>query len=176
MEKDIRRHLEGENHPGLIYANHVIEHELIHAMELGLRETLGLLKRLSTEEWVFRYAPGKWSVKEIAIHMMDTERIFAYRALRIARGDRTPLPGFEQDDYIPFLDTDHRSPTSILREYESVRNASIAMFEHFNEEMLLRKGIASGNEASSLAYGYMIPGHEFHHLQILREKYFPQPG
>ncbi len=135
-------------------------------------ETLAVLSKLSDEEWNHKYAPEKWTVKEVMIHIMDTERIFAYRALRVARNDQTPMPGFEQNDYVPFCNGPQRSGKSIMAEYESVRNSSIALFKNLSEEAWERIGEASGSPVSSLALGYMIAGHEIHHVQLLHERYF----
>jgi uncharacterized damage-inducible protein DinB len=118
-----------------------------------------------------RYAPGKWSVKEILGHLNDTERIFAYRALRISRGDQTPLAGFEQDDYVrngPFA----RHPLEdLIEDYIAVRRATISLFRNLDEAAWTRRGVASENEVTVRALAYMIAGHELHHRRILEEKY-----
>lgn len=121
----------------------------------------------------YRYAPGKWTVKETLVHIMDTERIFAYRALRFARNDATALPGYEQNDYVPYSRANERSLTDILQEYGTVREATLSLFESFNEEEFLRKGIANGNPASVRALAYQIAGHELHHINIIKERYVP---
>ena len=102
------------------------------------------------------------------IHILDTERIFAYRALRIARNDSTPLPGFEQNDYVSFYQADKRTPASIIAEYKAVRNATIHLFQNFTKEDLNRIGEASGFPVSVLALGFIIVGHENHHIEILQ--------
>jgi len=135
-------------------------------------ETLAVLSKLSDEKWNHQYAPEKWTVKEVMIHIMDTERIFAYRALRVARNDQTPMPGFDQNDYVPFCNASQRSGNSIIAEYEAVRNSTITLFENLNEEDWARLGEASGSTVSALALGYMIAGHEIHHVQLLHERYF----
>ncbi|MFK8007976.1 MAG: DinB family protein [Saprospiraceae bacterium] len=135
-------------------------------------ETLATLSKLSDEMWDHKYAPEKWTIKEVMIHIMDAERIFVYRALRVARNDQTPMPGFEQNDYIPFYNTIQRSGSSIMAEYESVRNSTILLFENLSEEDWGRLGEASGSPVSVLALGYMIAGHELHHVQLLHERYF----
>ena len=133
--------------------------------------TSTLLKSWTAEQWDLRYEPGKWSLKEVFIHIMDTERIFAYRALRFARHDQTPLPGFEQDDYIPYLEVSNRSGHSIIEEYESTRRATLSMFKNFSADMMLYNGTASGNSLTPLAIGFIIAGHEIHHLDIVKERY-----
>jgi len=135
-------------------------------------ETSAMLSKISDEKWNHKYAPAKWSVKEVMIHIMDTERIFAYRALRVARNDQTPMPGFEQNDYVPFCYATQRSGSSIMVEYEAVRNSTVALFENLREEDWGRLGEASGCPVSALALGYMIAGHEIHHIQLLHERYF----
>ena len=135
-------------------------------------ETSAMLSKISDEKWNHKYAPAKWSVKEVMIHIMDTERIFAYRALRVARNDQTPMPGFEQNDYVPFCYATQRSGSSIMAEYEAVRNSTVALFENLREEDWGRLGEASGSPVSALALGYMIAGHEIHHIQLLHERYF----
>jgi hypothetical protein len=107
----------------------------------------------------------------VILHIIDTERIFAYRALRFSRNDQTPLAGFEQDEYIPFLDIQHRSPHSLIEEYKDNRKATITMFKYFSDEMMLRQGYAAGNPLTPLAIGFIIAGHEIHHLEIVKERY-----
>jgi DinB superfamily len=153
------------------YVDQVDGDDFLNVLEETLPKTVAFLRSIPTTKWDFRYADGKWSVKEVLLHIIDTERIMAYRALRIARNDKTPLSGFEQDDYIPFVDAENRSPESLLEEYKAVRKASIELFRYFNNEMLNRIGTASGNAFSVRALGFVIAGHEAHHLKILKEKY-----
>jgi hypothetical protein len=121
----------------------------------------------------FRYAPGKWTVKEIVGHITDAERIFTYRALRIARGDQTPLPGFEQDDFVK--NGGFAGPTlgDLVEEFGAVRSSSIALFRSFGEEAWSRRGVASQKEVTVRALGFMTAGHQIHHRAILEERYFP---
>ncbi|SDX45539.1 DinB family protein [Hymenobacter psychrophilus] len=144
--------------------------QALRTQPLVLRQ---LLAGLSDEQVRFRYAPGKWSIKEKLVHMIDTERIFAYRALRIARGDATPLPGYEQDDYVPLSEADGRPLASILAEYDAVRAATCCLFESFGAAAAERSGTASGQPVSVRALVYMLAGHEAHHLQLLQERYLP---
>lgn len=132
-----------------------------------------LLDGLSDPQARFRYAPGKWSIKETLVHIMDTERIFAYRALRIARGDDQPLPGFDQDAYAPNSGADERPLADVLREYDAVRAATLALFDSFQAEAYDRRGTASGMPVSVRALAYMLAGHEAHHLQLWRERVWP---
>lgn len=134
-------------------------------------ELLAYLQNLPVEKWDYKYGPDKWTIKEVMLHIIDTERIFMYRALRVGRHDTTPLKGFEQDDYVPYCNVDQRSPESIIAEYQSVRAASLSLFQHFREEDLKVIGNASEKPISCRALGFMIAGHEQHHLRILKERY-----
>lgn len=128
---------------------------------------------LPEERLYFRYAEDKWSIKEILVHIVDDERIFAYRALRYARFDKTELHGFEQDDYTFYSDANERSLESIFDEYEAVRNSTIAMFNGFPEEAFMRSGAAVGNinNRTVRALAYHIAGHELRHIKIIKERY-----
>ncbi len=132
-----------------------------------------LLVTLTDEQALTRYAPGKWSIKESLVHMIDTERIFAYRALRIGRGDQTPLPGFDQDTYVPNSGADARPLTDIWREYDTVRAATLSLFDSFTSDVYDKTGNASGHALSLRALAHMIPGHEAHHINIFRDRYLP---
>ena len=126
---------------------------------------------LPKEKLLYRYAPGKWTIKEILVHITDDERIYSYRALRFARNDNTILPGFEQDDYTAASNANERDPENIFEEYEAVRKATIALFNGLDEESLTRQGIADGNQSTVRALAYHIAGHEVHHIKIIKEKY-----
>ncbi len=130
-----------------------------------------ILSRISEEKAGEAYAPGKWTIKEIIQHLIDSERIFAYRALRFARADKTALSGFEQDNYVASSNANNRSMLSLMREYACVRDASIALFEHFDEEMLNRRGTANKTEATVESIGRVIVGHEIHHMDVIKSKY-----
>ncbi len=153
------------------YINQVNGDNFLKVLEESLPKTIAFLNSLNPEKWNYRYADGKWSVKEVMLHVIDTERIMAYRALRIARNDKTPLAGFDQDDYIPYVEAESRSPESIIEEFKSVRNATIEMYKYFSDEMLSSVGTASGNPFTARALGFVIAGHEAHHLKIVRERY-----
>lgn len=126
---------------------------------------------LSTQILEHRYKPGKWSIKEIITHIIDDERIYAYRALCFARNDKSELPGFEQDDYVQYSGTGERAISNILDEYQAVRNATITLFNGFTDEALLRQGFANNNKASVRALCYHIAGHEIHHVNFIRNFY-----
>ena len=137
--------------------------EEIHAVFAGLTEA-------QAEQ---AYAPGKWTLKEMLLHQIDTERIFAYRALRFARADGQNLPGFEQDDYVVHSGANARPVASLLAEYDATRAATLALFDSFTEEQLSRRGTANGGPVTVRALLFILPGHERHHLNIIRERYQP---
>jgi uncharacterized damage-inducible protein DinB len=126
---------------------------------------------LPEEKLLFRYAAGKWTIKEILQHLVDDERIYAYRALRFARNDETELPGFEQDDYALYSGANGRDIVDILKEFAAVRRATISLFEGFDRAALQRAGVADGKVMSVRAAAYHIAGHELRHLNIIRERY-----
>lgn len=129
------------------------------------------LKSIPVEKLHYRYAKGKWTIKEILLHLIDTERVFAYRALRFARNDKTELSSFDQDAFVAQSSADERSMESLLSEYHSVRKATISLFESFDQKSLARVGIASHSRLSVRAIPFIILGHENHHLQMIKEHY-----
>jgi len=132
-----------------------------------------LITSMDEDRALHRYAPGKWSVKELVQHLVDTERIFATRALAFARGDATPLPGFDENAYAAASEADARPLCDILEEHASVRRASIALFLGLPAEAGLRRGTADGKAFTVRAIPWIIVGHEVHHLSVLRERYLP---
>jgi hypothetical protein len=145
--------------------------DIIGTLESQRREMLILLCGRDEKDGDFRYAPGKWSLKEVLGHVCDGERIFAYRALRIARGDRTPLPSFEQDDYVRNSPAARRPIADLIEDYIAVRRATLTLFRTLDEAAWTRRGIASDAEISVRALAYIIAGHELHHRRILEHKY-----
>jgi uncharacterized damage-inducible protein DinB len=146
--------------------------EILSILDRQRRQTMLLLSGRDEEDGNFRYAPGKWSAKEILGHVCDTERIFSYRVLRISRGDNTPIEGFEQDDYVrngPFAKL---AFSDLVEEFIAVRRATLSLLRNLDEAAWLRRGIASNNEVTVRALAYTIAGHELHHRRILEEKYF----
>jgi uncharacterized damage-inducible protein DinB len=137
----------------------------------NMEKVISFLKSISKNKLDYRYAEGKWTIKEIVLHLIDTERIFAYRALRIARKDLTPLPGYDQDAYVPTSKANDRSLESLLDEYKTARHATIALFDNFDDEMLMQVGTASNSPLSVRAAGFILIGHENHHCEIIRERY-----
>jgi hypothetical protein len=132
---------------------------------------LKMLKELPSGKWDYKYAPGKWSVKEMWTHVIDTERVMAYRALRIGRKDKTDLPGFEQDAYVIESKAAGRTAESIMIEYEAVRKSSYLLFSQLSDENLLNRGTIDANVISVRALLYIILGHELHHMKVLRLRY-----
>lgn len=119
----------------------------------------------------YRYAPGKWSLREVIGHLSDSERIFAYRLLRFARGDETPLASFDENAYVPAGEFERRSLADVAREFAAVRDATLALVSGLDEVRLARRGLASGKTMSARAMAWVIAGHETHHLRVIREKY-----
>jgi uncharacterized damage-inducible protein DinB len=130
-----------------------------------------LVATLSEAQLLYRYAPGKWTIKEVLVHIVDDERIYTYRAMCFARGEQTPLPGFEQEDYAANSGANERSIESIMEEYEAVRRSTIALFNSFTDEQLGRWGTANGYKCTVRGLLYHLAGHELHHLRIIKEKY-----
>jgi len=153
------------------YIRQVPEGDIIKILQKQLEETIHLLKDVSEEKALYRYAADKWSVKELIGHVIDAERVFAYRALNIARNDKSELPGMEQDDYVKFAKFDDLALTDLLEEFRHVRQSNIFLFKSFDEEMQMRKGIASGCEFTVRTFPYIIAGHEKHHQNTLKERY-----
>lgn len=129
------------------------------------------IKNIPAEKAEYRYAEGKWSVKEVLLHLVDTERIMAYRALRFVRKDKTNIHGFDENTYAPNSDAENRTLADIAEEFQAVRTSTIAMFKHFSTEMMDRTGTSNGGEASVRGLVYIIAGHELHHWNVLNERY-----
>jgi uncharacterized damage-inducible protein DinB len=153
------------------YVSRVPDGDVLEMLETQRREMRQLLAGMSEAVALRRYAAGKWSVKEVIGHLMDTERIFGYRALRFARGDETPLPGFDEQSYTPAGRFDERHLGDLADEWDAVRRATIALVRSFDAAALARRGTADGKAVSVRALIYIIAGHERHHLAILRERY-----
>ena len=153
------------------YISLVGGHDVVAALEDQPRETLALLSALSEEQGDYRYAPGKWSIKEMLGHIIDAERVFCYRALRFARNDRTPLASFEQDEYVRSGNFGDCRLSDLIEEFIAVRRATVWLFRHLSADAWMRIGIASDNPVSVRALAYIVAGHELHHRRILQEKY-----
>ncbi|MCU0446999.1 MAG: DinB family protein [Microscillaceae bacterium] len=153
------------------YVNHVEEENFLTAMQNQIAITTQLLAPLSDEQGNFRYAPEKWSIKEVLNHIIDTERIMSYRALRFARQDTVALPGFDENLFAPNAQADRRTMHDLLAELQIVRQSSIALAQSMTTEMLQQSGIASEKRISVLGLLYIIPGHEIHHRKVLQTRY-----
>jgi uncharacterized damage-inducible protein DinB len=172
-----------ENHPSTTeypeyygrYITQVPQGNIVATLEQGLDAALALLGGISPAQADFRYAPGKWSIKEVVGHVIDAERVFTYRALRFGRNDKTPLPGFEQDDYMRHANFAGRDLSDLAREFEHVRRASLDLFRNLDAEAWERSGTASGGEVTVHAIAYITAGHEIHHRTILQTKYLGAP-
>lgn len=154
------------------YVSLVGGEDVTGALEAQRVQTMQLFAGRSERDGNFRYAAEKWTVKQVLGHLTDSERIFTYRALRIARGDQTPMEGFEQDDYVRGGGFNERPLASLVEEYACVRGASLALFRSLSKEGWSRRGTANKNEVSVRALAYITAGHELHHRQILEERYF----
>lgn len=144
---------------------------VIYGLEQNLKIMLAFYKTIPKSLHNYAYADGKWSIKDIILHINDTERIFAYRALRIARGDQTDLAGFEQDDYVISGNAALRSMESLVEDYMTIRKASITLFKGFGPKEMIRTGSASGSKISVRAIGHILTGHENHHSQVIKSRY-----
>ncbi|WP_256758079.1 DinB family protein [Cohnella sp. WQ 127256] len=136
-----------------------------------LKTTAELLSDIPEAQGNYRYAPDKWSLKEVIGHINDNERIMGYRLLRIARGDRTPLAGYDQDDLMKGVNFDSCSLSELIEDYISVRRATLTLIRGLSEKAWSRSGIANDNEITARALAYIIAGHELHHLNVIKEKY-----
>jgi len=158
------------------YANYIARvpgSDVLTVLESQRLQMLQLFAGRSERDGSFRYAAGKWTVKEVLGHITDTERIFTYRALRFARADQTPLPGFEQDDYVRSGAFGERTLAGLAEEFEAVRSASISLFRSFKEDVWARRGKANDKEVTVRALAFITAGHQMHHRIVLEERYFP---
>jgi DinB superfamily len=153
------------------YITLVSGHDILAALEEQPRATLPLFSTLTEAQAQYRYAPDKWSIQEMLGHLIDVERVLSYRALRFARNDRTPLAGFEQDDYVRYGDFPACALPQLIEEFDVVRKATVLLLRRLAPEAWTRRGIANNNEISVRALAYVIAGHELHHRRVLEEKY-----
>ena len=153
------------------YIARVTENDAIAALESELADSLQLFRSIPESKGDYRYGPDKWSVKEVIGHLCDGERVFAYRALRFARKDDTPLPGFDEGTYVPAGAFHRRTVADLAAEYAAIRAADLAMFRSFDREAWLRSGDANGSTVSVRALGFIIAGHGRHHGELLKTRY-----
>ena len=156
------------------YQNYIVKAgdvELLEELEISVHRMIRFVREIPMDKFDYRYAEGKWTIKDILQHLIDSERIFSYRALRFARKDQTPLPSFEENDYAAVANGSQRSIQDLLTELAVVRQSTISLFKTFDDETLKRTGIASGHPMSVRALGFVIIGHQNHHEQIYQERY-----
>jgi uncharacterized damage-inducible protein DinB len=144
---------------------------LLDVLKESAQALNSLFETISDEKMNYKYAEDKWTIKDMLLHIIDAERVFAYRALRFARADKTNLPGFEHNDYVVVANANGRSKASLLNEYNAQRESTIQLFSNFTDDMLLQIGVASGNPMSVRALGFVTAGHETHHCNIIKERY-----
>jgi hypothetical protein len=145
--------------------------DLFSALDATTRDVIATFATVDEERSLYRYAPGKWSLKELVQHLSDCERILTYRALCFARGDRNPLPGFDEDAYAAASGADERSWTSLTSEWKGVRSSTLDLFRSFSPSMLLNSGTANNGLVTVRALGWIVAGHTAHHLSIIHERY-----
>ena len=153
------------------YIDKVPDGDLLRILEDQGRDTQAVLAGVSEAKALHRYAPGKWSVKEVIGHVTDTERVYSYRALRFARGDAIALPGFDENAWVPAGSFDARSLADLAAELDAVRRATLALFRGLDAAALARRGTASDYAVSVRAIAWIIAGHERHHVALLHERY-----
>jgi uncharacterized damage-inducible protein DinB len=157
------------------YANYIAqvsdEYTLIEELEISLHRFIKFVQNIPMDKFDYRYADGKWTIKDIIQHIIDAERIFAYRALRFSRNDKTELPSFDENNYVDEANGFQRSIMDLLTELSAVRHSTLLLFKTINEEQMLRIGIASNNQISVRALGFVIIGHQNHHQMVFEERY-----
>lgn len=167
---DLQPHEYARYYDGYI-GNVSTEYSLLEELEISIHRFIRFVRELPMDKFDYRYEEGKWTIKDILLHLIDAERIFAYRALRFARNDQTELAGFEENDYVMVAQANFRSIQDLLTEFLTVRNATLTLFKSFDQEMMLRSGIASNNSVTVRALGFIIIGHQNHHQQVFEERY-----
>lgn len=145
--------------------------DIVATLDEQRRQMLLLLSGRSESDGEIRYAPGKWTVKQVVGHICDTERVMSYRALRIARGDSTPLAGFDENNYVANAPFATHPLADLIEEFIAVRRATVSLFRNLDEAAWARRGVANNNEVTVRALAYIVAGHELHHRRMLQEKY-----
>ena len=160
---------------GAFYASYLAQvdpnYPLVEELEIALHRFIHFVREIPLDKFDYRYAAGKWTIKDIIQHIIDAERIFAYRAMRIARNDQTPLPGFDEDFYVANANGNTRSIQDLLTEFSTLRHSSIYLFKSFTPDAMLRLGRASNSPISVRALGFIIIGHQNHHHKVFQERY-----
>lgn len=158
------------------YILQTTEDDALQAIEANGERAVTFLQNVDEDKWALRYAEGKWSIKEVVQHLIDAERIFSYRALCIARGERASLPGFDENSYAANSKAGNRRKDELISEFETLRQSTVQLFASFDDEQLKSTGIANNNSVSVNGIGFIIPGHVEHHLNILEERYLSRSG
>jgi hypothetical protein len=153
------------------YIQRIKEAELPEALRSLQSELNSFLEVLPEDKWSHKYAADKWTIKELVQHVTDAERIFCYRALCFSRGEKSSLPGFEENDYVKASNANNRSKESILQELKTVQAATLSLFDSMNEEQLNAEGVANNNPIYVKGIGFIVAGHAKHHLEIIKERY-----
>lgn len=153
------------------YVDRIGQGNILDLLSAQRETTLNVFASIDERRAERAYAPGKWTIKEVVGHMVDVERVFAYRALCFARRETAPQPGFDQDAYVRAADFNRRSLNDITQEFSQTRDASLGLFRGFQEEVWLQAGVANGAEFTVRSIAYIIAGHELHHLAVIRERY-----
>jgi hypothetical protein len=156
------------------YIGRVPDGDIVDTLSRQIEETLAFLRSIPESSGDLRYAPGKWTIREVIGHICDGERVFAYRAMRFSRADTTPVPGFDENMYVPNGPFAHVSIADLASELEHIRRASICLFAALSEEAMARRGVANQAEVSVRALAFIMAGHETHHVDILRTRYLDQ--
>lgn len=154
-----------------MYIDRVPDGNIVDTLSRQIPETLAFLRAIPESKADHRYAPGKWSIKEIIGHLADGERVFQYRAWRFSRADDTPVPGFDENLYVANAPFSRLRMRDLIDDFEHLRRSSIYMFASMDEEAFARRGVANDHEISVRAIAYIMAGHETHHLQVMRERY-----
>lgn len=145
--------------------------DIVEIVASQIEDTARLLSGVGEAKALYRYAPGKWSLKEVVGHLADTERVLSYRALRFSRNDQTPLAGFDENVFVAHASFDARPLADLVEEFRHVRQATVALFCRMTPEMAARRGVANQNEVTVRALAYIIAGHERHHVAIIKDRY-----
>lgn len=153
------------------YINAAGKGELVPTLLKSGDDFISFCRNLTEPQGLYKYAPDKWSIKDVILHLIDAERVFAYRAMRFARNDKTELSGFDQNAYVPQGGADDRNIHDLLSEFTNVRAGTVDMFSSFNDEIRARSGRASGVDMSVEMLGYIISGHLIHHMNVIQERY-----
>lgn len=153
------------------YYVELVQDPWLESMEKGITERASFFEAIPAEKWDYRYAEGKWTVKQMLQHIIDCERIFCYRALSIARDPEQALAGFDHDKFADAADTSDRNSDQLINEYKQVRLATIALFNSFSNREFKNTGVANGLDLSVETLAFLVSGHELHHIKVLKEKY-----